>query len=73
MKIIDERQTAQIRFDCVPYGAVFLDETGEPVMEIAIDGIDYIVVLSSGDVYLAEDLFSPETIVTVVEATLTIK
>ena len=73
MKIIDKRPITEIHFDCIPYGTVFLDETEEPVMKIVIDGIDYIVALSSGEVYLAEDLFLPESIVTIVEATLTIK
>lgn len=73
MKIIDERPVTQIRFESVPYGAIFLDETEDPVMKIAVGGIDYVVALSSGNVYVAEKLFSLETMVTIVDATLTIK
>lgn len=73
MKIIDERNVMQKRFDCVPYGAVFLDKTESPVMKIKVDGDTYIVGLSSGIVYFAGNVFSPDTMVTMVEATLTIK
>lgn len=74
MKIIDERSTTQVRFDCIPYGAVFLTERGkDPLMKIAVGGIDYIVELSTGDVFVADMLFSPDTMVTTVEVTLVIK
>ena len=74
MKIIDERSPAQVSFDCIPYGTVFLTERGiSPLMKIAVGGIDYIVELSSGDVFVADMLFSPDTMVTTVEVTLIIK
>ena len=74
MKIIDERPTTQVRFDCIPYGTVFLTEKGiNPFMKIEVGGIDYIVELSSGDVLVADMLFSPDIMVTTVEATLVIK
>ena len=74
MKIIDERSTTQVRFDCIPYGTVFLTERGiSPLMKIAVGGIDYIVELSTGDVFVADMLFSPDTMVTTVEVTLVIK
>ena len=41
MKIIDERSTTQVRFDCIPYGTVFLTERGkDPLMKIEVGGID---------------------------------
>ena len=74
MKIIDERSTTQVRFDCIPYGTVFLTERGiNPLMKIEVGGIDYIVELSTGDVFVADMLFSPDTIVTTAEVTLVIK
>ena len=74
MKIIDERPTTQVRFDCIPYGTVFLTEKGiNPLMKIEVGGIDYIVELSSGDVFFADMLFSPDTLVTTVEVTLVLK
>ena len=74
MKIIDERSTAQVRFDCIPYGTVFLTERGkDPLIKIAVGGIDYIVELSTGDVFIADMLFSPDTMVTTVEVTLVLK
>lgn len=74
MKIIDERTPAQVCFDCIPYGTVFLTERGkDPLMKIEVGGIDYIVELSSGDVFVADMLFSPDTMVTRVEVTLIIK
>lgn len=74
MKIIDERPTTQVRFDCIPYGTVFLTEKGiNPLMKIEVGGIDYIVELSSGDVFFADMLFSPDTMVTTVEVTLVLK
>ena len=74
MKIIDERSPAQVSFDCIPYGTVFLTERGiNPLMKISASGIDYIVELSTGDVFFADMLFSPDTMVTIVEVTLVIK
>lgn len=74
MKIIDERPTTQVRFDCIPYGTVFLTERGiSPLMKISASGIDYIVELSTGDVFFADMLFSPDTMVTTVEVTLILK
>ena len=75
MKIIDERSTTQVRFDCIPYGTVFLTERRgkDPLMKIEAGGIDYIVELSTGDVFFADMLFSPDTMVTTVEVTLVIK
>ena len=74
MKIIDERSPAQVRFDCIPYGTVFLTERGiSPLMKIEVGGIDYIVELSTGDVFVADMLFSPDTMVTTVEVTLVLK
>ena len=74
MKIIDERSPAQVSFDCIPYGTIFLTEKGiNPLMKIEVGGIDYIVELSSGDVFIADMLFSPDTMVTTVEVTLVIK
>ena len=74
MKIIDERQATQVRFDCIPYGTVFLTERGiSPLMKISASGIDYIVELSTGDVFFADMLFSPDTMVTTVEVTLVLK
>ena len=73
MKIIDERNVTQKRFGCVPYGAVFLDKTEGPVMKIEVDGDTYVVALSTGTAYFAGNVFSPDTMVTMVEATLTIK
>ena len=74
MKIIDERPTTQVHFDCIPYGTVFLTERGkDPLMKIAVSGIDYIVELSTGDVFDPDMLFSPDIKVTTVETTLVIK
>lgn len=74
MKIIDERPATQVHFDCIPYGTVFLTERRkDPLMKIAIGGVDYIVELSTGDVFVADMLFSPDIMVTIVEATLVIK
>ena len=74
MKIIDERSTTQVRFDCIPYGTVFLTERGkDPLMKIAVGGIDYIVALSTGDIFVADMLCSSDTIVTTAEVTLVIK
>ena len=74
MKIIDERPATQVRFACIPYGTVFLTERGiSPLMKIAAGGIDYIIELSTGDVFVADMLFSPDTMVTTVEVTLVLK
>ena len=73
MKIIDERNITQKRFDCVPYGAVFLDPTAGLAMKIEVDGDTYVVTLSSGIAHFAGSIFSPDSMVTMVEATLTIK
>ena len=74
MKIVDERPATQICFDFIPYGTVFLTERGiDPLMKIEVGGIDYIVELSTGDVFVADMLFSPDTMVTTVEVTLVLK